>query len=453
MSAAFEPAGRDVRSTVGRRGAQVSAAFEPAGRDVRSTVGRRGRTYGGTFVSRSGLAAKSPGSIVAKVFREIPGRRTVENGGDDGGADGDRPRAPAADAIRDEIVQYMSDGVRTWDSHGDYRARATSGVALAALTLLLPFTVYALFRELYVIVAGGTFIIALLTVNTWLVARGRDHEPATLFGLVPGGILFMALAFRVDGDIASIWCFPSILACYCMLSGRRARLANAMILAVAVPMMWSTMSVVEAARLTASLAAVSLFASILVREIDAQQRKLTFRLDHDPLTGLLNRTSLKDRLQGAIDASRLALEPAALLAIDLDHFKDINDRFGHDMGDRVLCEVARLLRQEIGEDGAVFRTGGEEFLILLHDRGEGGARPRAEALRATVEGSAILQGRVVTTSIGVATLRVSDDRESWTRRSDDRLYAAKRAGRNRVVSADVADAAKAPGSRSALTVG
>lgn len=362
-------------------------------------------------------------------------------------------RAPAADTIRDGVVQHMSGGTRSWDPGGDYRAKATSGVALAALTLLLPFTVYALLRELYVIVAGGTFIIALLAVNTWLVARGRDHEPATLFGLVPGGILFMALAFRVDGDIASIWCFPSILACYCMLSGDRARLANAMILAVAVPMMWSTMSVVESARLTACLVAVSLFASILVREIDAQQRKLRFRLDHDPLTGLLNRTSLKERLQGAIDAFGRSLEPAALLAIDLDHFKRINDRFGHDTGDGVLCEVARLLRREIGDDGAVFRTGGEEFLVLLPGRSESEARQRAEALRATVAGSAILQGQTVTTSIGVATLLASDDRSSWTRRSDERLYAAKRAGRDRVVSADPADAVETPALRAALALG
>ncbi len=355
--------------------------------------------------------------------------------------------------IETESVRHMSGGTRTWDSHGDYRARATRGVALAALTLLLPFTVYALVRELYVVVAGGTFIIVMLILNTWLVARGRDHEPVTLYGLLPGGIVFMALAFRVDGDIASIWCFPSILACYCMLGGRKARFANAMILVVAVPMAWLTMSPVEAARITAALVAVSVFAGILVHEIDAQQRKLRFRLDHDPLTGLLNRTSLNDRLQRAIDVHRRTRESAALMAIDLDHFKSINDRFGHDTGDRVLCEVARLFRQKVGDDGAVFRTGGEEFLILLHDAGDGGARPRAEALRAMVASSVFLSGRVVTTSIGVATLRDSDDRESWTRRSDERLYAAKRAGRNRVVSADPAGTAKASRSRSAaLTV-
>lgn len=328
----------------------------------------------------------------------------------------------------------MSGGSRTWDAHGDYRAKATTGVALAAVTLLLPFTVYALIRESYVVALGGTYITAILVINTLLVARGRDHEPMTLYGLVPGGILFMALAFRVDGDMASIWCFPSILACYCMLGLRKAAIANVMIMIVAVPMMWTTLDPVVSARLTASLVAASLFTCILVREIDAQQQRLRYQLDHDPLTGLLNRSSLRNRLQAAIDAFREKLIPATLLAIDLDHFKSVNDRFGHDTGDIVLCEVSRLLKQQVASEGAVFRLGGEEFLILLVGSAAGTTRRRAEDLRARVAETAILQQHPVTVSIGVASLRASDDRKSWTRRSDDRLYAAKHGGRNQVVS-------------------
>ncbi len=340
----------------------------------------------------------------------------------------------------------MSGGARIWEAHGDYRAKATRGVALAALMLLLPFTIYALFCELYVVAFGGTYITAILVINTQLVARGRDHEPMTLYALVPGGILFMSLAFRVDGDMASIWCFPSILACYCMLGRRKAMVANVMILAVAVPMMWSTLDTVVSARLTASLVAVSLFASILVREIDAQQQRLRYQLDHDPLTGLLNRMSLKKALQGAIDAFQDSFAPATLLAVDLDHFKSVNDRFGHDTGDLVLCEVARLLKQQVASDGAVFRLGGEEFLILLAGNDEVAARRRAESLRATIAESAILQGHPVTASIGTASLRASDDGESWARRSDDRLYAAKHGGRNRVVSDGGVDFEQLPGS-------
>ncbi|MFK7853989.1 MAG: GGDEF domain-containing protein [Granulosicoccus sp.] len=327
----------------------------------------------------------------------------------------------------------MSSGRRIWNTHGDYRAKATRSVALAALTLLLPFTLFALYRELYIVAFGGTYIITVLVINTQLVARGRDHEPLTLYGLVPGGIVCMALAFLVDGNMASIWCFPSVLACYCMLGHRKAMIANVMILSVAVPMMWWTLDTMNSARFTASLAAVSLFAGILVREIDAQQQRLRYQLDHDPLTGLLNRTSLKRRLQIAIDAFQNKSEPATLLAIDLDHFKLVNDRFGHDTGDLVLCEVARLLKQHATDDGVVFRLGGEEFLILLSALDRDRALQQAELVRAAIAKASILQGHPVTVSIGLASLLVADNRQSWTQRSDKRLYAAKHGGRNQVM--------------------
>jgi len=301
--------------------------------------------------------------------------------------------------------------------------------------LLLPFTLFALFQGWYVFALGGTYINVLLVVNTWLVALGRDHEPVALFGLVPGGTLFMGLSFAFEGGIASAWCFPSVLACYCMLSGRRARLSNAIILAVALPMAWRTFEPVEAVPFMASLLAVSLFASILVREIDAQQRRLRHQLDHDPLTGLLNRAPLATRLDEAIGMSDPASAPPVLLAIDLDHFKRINDRFGHEAGDRVLCAVARSIEREVGAAGAVFRIGGEEFLVLLGAHGERVACGTAERVRRAIAGDEMIVGHPVTVSIGVAALEVPDDRESWMRRADGRLYEAKRGGRDRVVSA------------------
>ncbi|MFK7861744.1 MAG: GGDEF domain-containing protein [Granulosicoccus sp.] len=327
----------------------------------------------------------------------------------------------------------MSGGTRIWEGHGDYRAKATKGVALAAVMLMLPFTIYALIGESYIVAFGGTYITAVLVINAQLVTRGRNHEPMTFYALVPGGIVCMALAFQIDGYMASIWCYPSILACYCMLSRCKAMVANAMILAVAVPMMWSTLELVVSARFTASLVAVSLFASILVREIDAQQQRLKYQIDHDPLTGLLNRTSLKRRLQKAISTFKDGVKPSTLLAMDLDHFKLVNDRFGHDAGDLVLCEVSRLLKQQVSGNGSVFRLGGEEFLILLTNSDALAAHQFAESLRVTIAEAVILQGHPITVSIGVASLRATDNRESWARRSDDRLYSAKRSGRNRVI--------------------
>jgi hypothetical protein len=82
----------------------------------------------------------------------------------------------------------MSGGIRIWEAQGDYRAKATTGVALAAVMFLLPFTLSALISKLYVVALGGTYITAILVINTLLVARGHDHRPLTLYALVPGPV-------------------------------------------------------------------------------------------------------------------------------------------------------------------------------------------------------------------------------------------------------------------------
>lgn len=316
----------------------------------------------------------------------------------------------------------------------DYRAKATIGVAVAALSLLLPFVVLSIVQDRLVMAVGTGCIVVMLSSSAWLAARGRSYETPTLFGVVPIGMLIMTHVFQVDGVIGSVWCYPSILGCYCMLSQRKAWASNAIILGVALPMVWTTLPADLAARFTATMMAVSLFAAILVREIDAQQQRLQFQLEHDPLTGLLNRISLRDRLEAAIRERARTQQPAALLALDLDHFKSINDRYGHDMGDLVLCEVARHLRAHVRASDAVFRTGGEEFLVLLNDVDKRSAIARAEGLRSSIETARILQQRPVTASVGIATLREDDDRWVWASRSDARLYHAKENGRNRVVS-------------------
>ena len=316
----------------------------------------------------------------------------------------------------------------------DFRARATRGVGIAGLVLLLPFAYVNLWQGRYAVAVGTAVMVAALSLNVWLVARGRDHQAPTFWVWMPGGMLFLAYLFRVDPFIACTWCYPAILAGYCMLERRRALIGNIVLLVGAVPMIAMTMPPEVGSRFSVTLLGVSVFAYILVCEIDAMRERLRYQIEHDPLTGLLNRTSLRDRLERAIVARHSRFVPAALLAIDLDHFKRVNDRFGHDTGDAVLCEVARTLRATVRGSDAAFRLGGEEFLVVLDGIAESAACERAEEIRRTIERASILQHHSVTVSVGVAVLRKSDDRGSWTRRADARLYAAKHAGRNRVVS-------------------
>ena len=327
----------------------------------------------------------------------------------------------------------MDRRMRIWETHNDYRAKTTRGVSTVAVILLFPFTLFALINHLYAYFVGGTYLVSLLVATAYLVANSRDHEPLTLYALVPGSILLIAFALRVDGISASIGCFPLLLACYCMLSRQKADIASIMILSISAPMMWLTLKPSESLVLTTALAVVILFASMLMRQIESQQDILKYQIDRDPMTGLLNRTSLNRQLAQSVDAFRSAAVPATLLAIDLDHFKRVNDMFGHDTGDMVLCKVAHLLKGNVKDGCAVFRLGGEEFLIILANKNAGEAREHAESIRASISDAAILQDYSITVSIGLASLRGADNIDTWRRRSDNLLYVAKINGRDQVV--------------------
>lgn len=160
----------------------------------------------------------------------------------------------------------------------------------------------------------------------------------------------------------------------------------------------------------------------------------------DPLTGLLNRKALARRIEELEPQARLTGSPVAVLAIDLDGFKQVNDRLGHDAGDAVLREVAYAMRKTLRGFDLLYRTGGDEFLVLLPGGNERDARRLAEDLRIAVER---LDGDCagVTLSLGIAAATGAEVRVAEMQAAADRaLYAAKGAGRNRVSGAVAAAA-------------
>jgi diguanylate cyclase (GGDEF)-like protein len=166
--------------------------------------------------------------------------------------------------------------------------------------------------------------------------------------------------------------------------------------------------------------------------------RLRHQSNHDPLTGLLGRRPLQDQLARAAE-QRLAGAGCAMLSVDIDHFKQINDRYGHHAGDAVLVRVAQALKAASREGDSVARTGGEEFCLLLPGADRDDARRIAqrllEAVRA-LQHPELEPGAVVTVSIGLATLGGEEPPEQLLRRVDRALYGAKRAGRDRIQVAE-----------------
>lgn len=172
---------------------------------------------------------------------------------------------------------------------------------------------------------------------------------------------------------------------------------------------------------------------MIFREKELRMREIARR---DALTGLHNRYALGEISVREYGMARRYDNPMTLVALDLDHFKDINDRFGHAGGDLVLAGVAATMRASLRDADLIFRVGGEEFLILLPFTRTEEARRVAERLRAQIQNAKwSIDDRAlqVTASLGIAELQPND--ESWDQamvRADRALYCAKESGRNRV---------------------
>ncbi|MDZ7789147.1 MAG: GGDEF domain-containing protein [Xanthomonadales bacterium] len=185
--------------------------------------------------------------------------------------------------------------------------------------------------------------------------------------------------------------------------------------------------------------AIAMIASELFYRIRSQQFALQRALHRlasiDVLTGLHNRRDLESRLAEEMSRSRRHDQPMSIAIGDLDHFKRVNDNYGHAVGDDVLRAVGERIRENLRTEDLAVRWGGEEFLLLLPNTDETQAVQAAEKIRQAIAERPVACGdqRVsVTVSFGVAQLRDDDEIIRLIRRADDAMYRAKSAGRNRV---------------------
>ncbi len=189
--------------------------------------------------------------------------------------------------------------------------------------------------------------------------------------------------------------------------------------------------------LVAGIAAVlGLWRYLLVRKKNAQLKELNLQLEKlsitDPLTGLYNRLKMDRVLRDESSRAERSGRPYTLLILDIDHFKEVNDEFGHEAGDRVLVRIAGILRENIREVDIPARWGGEEILILCPETSTAAGEKLAERLRKALEEADHGLGRPVTASFGGAAWKPGEEPSKLLSRADTNLYRAKEAGRNQV---------------------
>jgi len=164
----------------------------------------------------------------------------------------------------------------------------------------------------------------------------------------------------------------------------------------------------------------------------------------DPLTKTNNRAAFNDTLKREIKLAQRHSNHLSIIFFDIDHFKAVNDEYGHECGDLALSSAAHCIKEAVRGSDIVFRYGGEEFVILLSDTDIDGAKQMAERIRKSIENHTIAYGMEtlkLTASLGVSSLRGNDNSASLLKRADSAMYKAKDNGRNQVKTEKIAQLA------------
>ncbi|MBL3599241.1 MAG: GGDEF domain-containing protein [gamma proteobacterium endosymbiont of Lamellibrachia anaximandri] len=168
------------------------------------------------------------------------------------------------------------------------------------------------------------------------------------------------------------------------------------------------------------------------KQLAAKNRELAHLSEIDVLTQLYNRRKIDQVMQESLESAQRNNSPLALILLDIDHFKSINDRYGHQMGDEVIQHLAEQLKGNVRGNDTIGRWGGEEFLIICPDLTADKAMKLSERLRAAIAMIRPSNGTQVTGSFGITFLQSDDTTATLLKRADDALYQSKDNGRNRV---------------------
>jgi len=318
--------------------------------------------------------------------------------------------------------------------HADHRDRVFYGLAIAGAFVLLPFSINNLLRGRIWLGVATSFIVFAFALNAIAIWRGRKAPLHAALVFLPA-LVALPLSVRGQGVVGVLWTYPAMVMFHFVLERRLANLLNLSLVALVTGVAATVLPPSLTLRCGVTLLLTILFANIFSSIVERLQLQLEDQAIRDPLTGAFNRRHLDGALDSELERRRRHSTPSTLLLLDLDHFKRINDELGHGVGDRVLQESVAAMRTRLRKLDQLFRSGGEEFVVILPETAMEDAERVAEELRAGVSEAVKLPDRLVTLSAGVATAKSCDDRESWMRRGDHALYDAKSAGRDRVVVA------------------
>jgi len=339
------------------------------------------------------------------------------------------------------------------DADPENRYQVNMFVSVIGVVFLGGALLNAVWQERFAL-ASVLLVIVLITAGSMLTMRfsGR-HAPGT-FGLSVG--VFFAFSYLLASggvdNTGPLWCFPIIAIATFVNGFRHGVMVVLALMAIALVILYvpglpfevAEYGMAFKARFVAALTALSALCLVyeFMRQRSRQRYQALSQFLHkasltDELTGLVNRRGMRERLQSEHENHQQGGDVFSVIMVDLDHFKQVNDRYGHAVGDALLVESGHRLKNEVRRRDVVARWGGEEFLVLLPGTELGDAVRVAEKLRrAIADLDLTAHGLVqpVSASFGVHSVAGGGGISELLGKADELLYQAKRGGRNRVES-------------------
>lgn len=319
------------------------------------------------------------------------------------------------------------------DQYGlEFHVAVMKFLCICGLSAGIPFGIWHLLRGNPLVFVTLIPAMAVQVLALYLLYRDGFNRWAALMVAVvqiAGAVYYIHLV----GTSASYWLFASSVANFYLINWKRALPLNIVCCLMAAWLMRDDPEFML--RFVINYVLVNLFLFAYTHELEKKTVEVGRLLYRDPLTGTGNRLALDRALRHVAEHKERYGTPVTLLMLDLDHFKRVNDEFGHTTGDSLLVLFARTVEQRLRATDSLYRFGGEEFMIIAENTPLEEANVLADAIRKRVAETPFPPTDGITLSIGLAELQAGESNDSWLTRTDQALYRAKGAGRNRIRSA------------------
>jgi len=296
---------------------------------------------------------------------------------------------------------------------------------------LLPFVTYWYFKQEYLLATIELMVLLFFCANLRQIVLNKDELLPRSVVLIGIGCQLLSLNYYA-GSSASLWAYPLLAIYFFILPIRHANYAATALVTPLSVILFFNAEQVFVIRFVSSIAAMLLIANMIVLIISNLQKELINRSIKDPLTQCYNRRHMAQIFKQMTHLFQRSNTTISILLIDVDYFKQVNDQFGHLVGDKILCQVVSIIKENCRASDMLFRYGGEEFVLLLHEENIQNAGLIAEKNRTLLNTITLPDNNVVSVSIGVCEMAPDMSANDWIKYADQALYQAKSDGRNRV---------------------